>query len=160
MDELRFFVDHGIVHDRKRGRHVLGSQNDADTFGEPLQDTVDALNAMEAATQDVGGIRSDYLDDCRAKGKPMTDMTLEEGSRMLRGMQWGADAGEDMMRLAEAIDAAIKAQGEPVYQCLLRGDHPCWADRDAEWYERNANDEHPFEARILYTAPPTADRPT
>lgn len=66
----RFFIDHGVIHDRKRGRHVLGSQRDAETFGEPLQDTVDALNAMESATQSIGGLRVDYLDECRAQAQP------------------------------------------------------------------------------------------
>ena len=65
MNELRFFVEHGVIHDRKRGRHVLGSERDAEMFGEPLQDTVDVLNAMEAATQEVGGLRSEYMDECR-----------------------------------------------------------------------------------------------
>jgi hypothetical protein len=92
-----------------------------------------------------------------------TAMTLEQVRDWHRKMSlahgyWSAQRAHEKM--ADAIDSALKAQGEPVYQCLLRGDHPCWADRDAEWYERNANDEHPFEARILYTAPPTDDRPT
>jgi hypothetical protein len=65
MAELRFFIDHGIIHDRKRGRHILGSESDAAIFGEPLQDTVDALNAMEAQTKGVGGLREEYLDECR-----------------------------------------------------------------------------------------------
>jgi hypothetical protein len=70
----------------------------------------------------------------------MTDMTLEEGSRMLRRMQWSADEGEDMMRLADAIDSALKAReaaqpvayiatpcdprGDPVLVFNAQGFHP------------------------------------
>lgn len=107
--EPRFFVDHGVIHDRKRGRHVLGSQRDAETFGEPLQDTVDALNAMESATQSVGGLRFDYLDECRAQAQPASDEEwLKHPQTVKAREQWCAVAkalGAD----PDDPDAVLKA---------------------------------------------------
>jgi hypothetical protein len=95
----------------------------------------------------------------------MTDMTLEQVRDWHRKMSlahgyWSAQRAHEKM--ADAIDAAIKAQGEPVAWHLRIGDSDDWgistSEELADFYGKQSGLK--YEKEPLYTAPPTADRPT
>jgi hypothetical protein len=95
----------------------------------------------------------------------MTDMTLEQVRDWHRKMSlahgyWSAQRAHEKM--ADAIDAAIKAQGEPVAWHLRIGDSDDWgvstSEELADFYGKQSGLK--YEKEPLYTAPPTDDRPT
>lgn len=44
-------------------------------------------------------------------------MTLDKGAKLIRSMAWGADVGEDMMRLADLLDHLSRAAERHITHC-------------------------------------------
>lgn len=56
---VRFFIDHGMIHDRKTGRHVFGEDRP-----DPIGEALELLNEMHSAFEQMRDWRDKWANDC------------------------------------------------------------------------------------------------
>lgn len=106
----RFFIEHGVVHDRKTGRHLH--------FDDNILAECDALNAIEMATKRFGGVREEYLcaiskTDAEGPGAaPLPAVEPADADRLVTIVVGGSCHSRTAREWVELARADLKAKPE------------------------------------------------
>lgn len=138
--EPRFFIEHGVIHDSKIGRHVISSVSMEEDFGEKIQATVDTLNELDASAKPSviaedpfvwrGYTREDVANQAKKNLAPMREQTHALLSAIpAQPAEAGADESEEAYEMgkrdgyeAAVQDIDIVTGGDGEYRYCTDGD--------------------------------------
>lgn len=110
--EPRFFIDHGLIHDRVTGRHVTTAPDDETYWGGTITGACELLNSLSvvAPTQPEAGGEVEALKAIAACYSTLSDDALEAGILFEFGPP-KPRVGAALLKVRRALDAHRSAQG-------------------------------------------------